>query len=341
MRDARNTPLLKFGVFAAVMVVLSGCLILVFGQYRSGSTFEYGAVFENSSGLRSGDTVRVAGVEVGAVREVALREDHTVSVRFDADRSLALTTGTTVAVRYLNLVGDRYLELTEGPGSTEILSEGAEIPLDRTSPALDLDMLLGGLKPVIQGLNAKDVNSLTWSLLEIVQGREGSLDSLLARTASFTSTLGRDNVVVEQVIDHLNTVMTTLAAEGGRFTETIDRLERLVGALARDRDPIAAAIDALDDGTATIADLLTTARPPLAGTIDELARLAPLIDDDKDRLDDALRRAPDNFRKLVRAGAYGNFIQYYICAVTVRVTDESGQVLVLPWIEQTTGRCSP
>ena len=62
-----------------------------------------------------------------------------------------LTTGTKAAVRYLNLVGDRYLELVDGPGSTRILPAGAQIPVDRTAPALDLDLLLGGLKPVIQG----------------------------------------------------------------------------------------------------------------------------------------------------------------------------------------------
>ncbi|WP_280316184.1 MCE family protein [Nocardia abscessus] len=336
----RNSPLLKFGVFAAVMLVLSGFLLLVFGDYRTGSRAEYAAVFTDSSGLRSGNTVRIAGVEVGTVRAVSLRDDHTVRVTFDAERGVALTNGTAAAVRYLNLVGDRYLELSDTAGSTGILSAGSEIPVERTSPALDLDLLLGGLKPVIQGLNAHEVNALTWSLLEIFQGKEGTLDSLLSRTSSFTTALAGHSEVIGQVIDHLGAVMATLAKDGDKFAGTIDRLEQLVTHLSQDRDPIAEAIVALDNGTATIADLLTRARPPLAGTVDQLARLAPLVDQDKQRLDDALQRAPGNYRKLVRTGAYGNFIQYYICAVTVRVTDDAGQVAVLPWIEQKTGRCS-
>ncbi|MGW5377877.1 MCE family protein [Nocardia sp. NPDC003999] len=336
----RNSPLLKFGVFAAVMLVLSGFLVLVFGRYRTGPQVEYAAVFTDSSGLRPGNTVRIAGVEVGTVRRVTLRDDHKVRVTFGADRGVALTNGTAVAVRYLNLVGDRYLELSDTPGSTGMLAAGSEIPVDRTSPALDLDLLLGGLKPVIQGLDAREVNALTWSLLEIFQGKEGTLDSLLSRTSSFTTALAGHTEVIGQVIDHLGTVMATLSKEGEQFAGTIDRLEQLVTQLSQDRDPIASAIDALDNGTATIADLLTRARPPLAGSVDQLARLAPLVDQDKQLLDDALQRAPGNFRKLVRTGAYGNFVQYYICAVTVRVTDDSGQVAVLPWIEQDTGRCS-
>lgn len=337
----RNSPLAKFGAFAIVMVLLSGFLVLVFSQYRAGSTFEYKAVFTDSSGLRSGDTVRIAGVQVGTVRKVTLRDDYRVGVEFDADRTVALTGGTRAVVRYLNLVGDRYLELTEEPGSTEVLKAHAELPVERTAGALDLDLLLGGLKPVIQGLNAHDVNSLTWSLLEIVQGKEGTVNSLLTRTASFTTALANNHEVVERLIDHLNTVMTTLSTDGAQFSGTIDRLEQLVSQLAQERDPIGAAIDALDRGTATVADLLTQARPPLAGSIDELARLAPFVDADKDVLDAALGRAPENFRKIVRTGAYGNFIQYYICAITVRVTDANGQVMVLPWVQQDTGRCTP
>ncbi|MGI5219969.1 MCE family protein [Nocardia sp. CA-290969] len=335
----RNTPLLKFGIFAAVMVVLSACLIIVFGEYRSGSTTEYSAVFADSSGLRTGDTVRVAGVVVGSVRGIALQDDHRVRVEFDADRSLALTTGTEVAVRYLNLVGDRYLEITDRPGNA--LPAGGQLPIENTTGALDLDLLLGGLKPVIQGLNARDVNALTWSLLEIVQGKEGTVNSLLGRTASFSAALADNNEIVEQLIDNLNTVMTTLANEGGQFSGLVDRLEQLITQLHNERDPIAAAIDSLEAGTATVADLLTQGRPGLAGTIDQVNQLAANIDGDKDTLDTALQKAPENFRKLVRTGAYGNFIQYYLCDLTIRVNDLSGQVVEIPAAVQTDGRCAP
>src|SRR5699024_7814385 len=125
--------------------------------------------------LKSGDTVRVAGIRVGTVNSVALRPDKKVVVKFDADRNIALTDGTKAAVRYLNLVGDRYLELIDGPGSTKRLPAGTQIPVDRTAPALDLDLLLGGLKPVIRGLNAQDVNALTSSLIQVFQGQGGTL----------------------------------------------------------------------------------------------------------------------------------------------------------------------
>jgi len=261
-------------------------------------------------------------------------------VKFDADRNIVLTTGTRAAVRYLNLTGDRYLELVEGPGSTKIQPPGSEIPVDRTAPALDLDLLLGGLKPVIQGLNPQDVNALTSSLLQIFQGEGGTLESLLSRTSSFSNTLAANNQVIEQLIDHLNTVVATIAKDGDKFSQTVDRLERLITELSDHRDPIGAAIDSLNNATGSLADLLTNARPPLAGTVNQLNRVAPLLLAGKDRIDLQLQKTPENLRKLVRLGAYGSFIQYYICGLSLRVTDLQGRTAAFPWIKQEGGRCS-
>jgi phospholipid/cholesterol/gamma-HCH transport system substrate-binding protein len=331
---------IKFAVFAAVMVVLTAFLFFIFGQYRTGSATGYSAVFADASRLRPGQTVRIAGIRVGTVNSVALRPDKTVLVRFDADRSVVLTTGTRAAVRYLNLVGDRYLELIDGPGSTRVLPAGSQIPIDHTSPALDLDLLLGGLKPVIQGLNANDVNALSSYLVEVLQGQGPTLNSLFAKTSSFTNALADNNQVVQQLIDNLNTVLATLTKDGQKFSGAIDRLQRLVSGFAGDRDTIGAAIDALNTGTASVADLLTNARPPLAGTVDQLSRLAPILDGQKDVLETGIKKAPDNYRKLVRLGSYGNFYNYYICGLSVRSSDLQGRTVVFPWILQEGGRCA-
>ena len=340
MRTSWRATLVKFSVFAAVMIVVSGFLVFIFGQYRTGSTTKYSAIFADVSRLKTGDTVRVAGIRVGTVDEVSMRRDKKVLVTFDADRSVVLTTGTRAMVRYLNLVGDRYLELVDGPGPTTTLPVGSQIPVERTAPALDLDLLLGGLKPVIQGLNPQDVNALSASLIEIFQGQGDTIESLFSRTSSFTTALADHNQVIQQLIDNLRSVLKTLSAEGQNFSSAIDRLERLVTQLSAERDPIGQAIESLSNGTASIADLLTQARPPLAGTVDELNRLAPNLEGQKDRIDTALQKAPEDYRKLARLGAYGSFVNYYICKLWVRVSDISGRTAVFPAITQEGGRCA-
>lgn len=335
-----RATLVKFAIFAVVMAMLTAFLFFIFGQYRTGATTPYSAVFADVSRLKTGQSVRIAGIRVGTVNGVSLRPDKKVVVKFDVDNNIVLTKGTKAAVRYLNLVGDRYLELLSGPGSTERLGKDGQIPVDHTAPALDLDLLLGGLKPVVQGLNPQDVNALTAALLEVFQGQGGTLQSLFAKTKSFSNALADNDQTVQQLIDNLNVVVSTLSKDGTKFSEAIDRLERLVSGLSNDRDTIGAAIDALDRGTASLADLLTSARPPLAGTIEQLSRLAPILDQDKDRLDAAIAKAPKNYRKLTRLGVFGATIPYYVCEITLRGTDLQGKTVMAPWFRSDAGRCT-
>jgi phospholipid/cholesterol/gamma-HCH transport system substrate-binding protein len=340
MRGSLRPTLIKFAVFGIVMAVLTAVLFFIFGQYRTGATAGYSAVFADASRLKEGQSVRVAGIRVGTVDSVSLRPDKKVVVKFDADRNIVLTEGTRAAVRYLNLVGDRYLDLVDGPGSPKRLPAGGQIPVDRTSPALDLDMLLGGLKPVIQGFNAQDVNSLTASLVQIFQGEGGNLQSLFSKTTSFSNTLADNDQTVKQLIENLNTVVGTLSKDGNQFSGAINSLERLVSGLSDDRDTIGTAIDALSKGTTSLADLLSNARRPLAGTVEQLSRLAPLLDQDKDRIDASIQRMPKNYRRLTRLGSMGATIPYYVCYLQVRGTDLSGKTVVAPVFRAEAGRCA-
>jgi phospholipid/cholesterol/gamma-HCH transport system substrate-binding protein len=338
MNGARAT-FAKLGVFCAIMTLLTTSLFIIFGQYQSGSRNTYSAVFTDVSSLQEGDSVRMAGIRIGTVDTISLREDKTVIVEFDADRDVTLAHGSRAVVRYLNLVGDRYLELVDSPGSTDVLTAGAQIPVERTAGALDLDLLLGGLKPVIQGLGPDDVNALTSSLIAVFQDQGPTLDSLMSKTASFTNTLADNSAVVQSVIDNLSSTLQTVSQDSGEFSDAIDRLQRLADGLAKDRDPIGQAIDSLSAGTASLAGLLTQARDPLTGTVQELSRLAPLLDQDKDRLETALRMAPENYNKLIRTGAYGSFVNYYLCGIAFRVSDLQGRTASFPMIKQEAGRC--
>jgi phospholipid/cholesterol/gamma-HCH transport system substrate-binding protein len=332
--------LIKFSIFGLIMVLLTAFLFLVFNQTRTGSTNGYSAVFNDASRLKPGDTVRIAGIRVGTVDDVSLQPDRKVLVKFDADRSIRLTTGTKAAIRYLNLVGDRYMELVDSPAdSTKIMPAGSQIPVDRTAPALDLDLLLGGLKPVIQGLNPQDVNSLTASLVQILQGQGGTLESLFSKSSSFTNSLADNNQVIEQLIDDLRTTLDTLSADGNDFSGAIDKLQKLVSGLSDDRDPIGTAIESLNNGTTSLADLLGQARPPLKGVIDQTNNLATILDNDTPRFDATIQRLPNIYRKLARVGSYGAFFPYYICGVAVRASDLQGRTVQFPWIKQDTGRC--
>lgn len=212
MRENLGGVVVRLGVFLAVCLLTAFLLIAVFGEVRFGDGKTYYAEFANVSNLRTGKLVRIAGVEVGKVTRISINPDATVRVQFTADNSVTLTRGTRAVIRYDNLFGDRYLALEEGAGGLAVLRPGHTIPLARTQPALDLDALIGGFKPLFRALNPEQVNALSEQLLHAFAGQGPTIGSLLAQSAAVTNTLADRDRLIGQVITNLNVVLGSLGA---------------------------------------------------------------------------------------------------------------------------------
>ncbi|ATL65429.1 MCE family protein [Nocardia terpenica] len=342
MRLKPHASTVKLLIFTLVMVLVLAGLGIVFSQMRFARESGYHAVFTNSSGMLPGSKVRIAGVPVGSVQRVSVGRDHLAHVDFDVDRKYRILVSTRATIRYENLVGDRYLELLEGPGSAQALPAGGTIGVDRTKPALDLDLLLGGFKPLLRGLDPTQVNSLTNALLQVFQGQGGALVALLNSSGSFTKTLADRDALIGSVIENLKTVLGTIDDRNREFATTLDELQRLVSGLAADKDPIGAALPRLAGATGDLTDLLQQARPDLKQTFAQLGRLSQNLDDRSADVQWVLERLPDTYRKLVRVGSYGSFLNMYICGTNFLVQGPNGEPMHvnMPGM-QTTGRCAP
>ncbi|WP_024800809.1 MCE family protein [Nocardia sp. BMG51109] len=342
MRFKPHAATVKLSIFTLVMVLVLALLGVIFSQMRFARETGYHAVFTSSSGMLPGAKVRIAGVPVGSVKRVSVGKDHLAHVDFDVDRKHKLYLSTQATIRYENLTGDRYLELLEGPGSAEALGEDGTIGTDKTKPALDLDMLLGGFKPLLRGLDPAQVNDLTNALLQVFQGQGGTLVTLLNSSGSFTKTLADRDALIGGVIENLKAVLGTLDDRNKEFDTTLTEMQRLVSGLAADKDPIGDALPRLAGATGDLTDLLQTARPDLKQTADELGRLSGNLDERSGDLQWILDRLPETYKKLVRIGSYGSFLNIYVCGTNFLVDGPDGKPMHvdLPGL-QTTGRCAP
>ncbi|MEV6325658.1 MCE family protein [Nocardia sp. NPDC051787] len=336
-----NATTAKLAIFTLVMTLVFAGLAVVFSQMRFAREHGYHAVFTSSSGMLPGAKVRIAGVPVGSVTSVKVGKDYLAHVEFDVDHKYRLLTSTRAAIKYENLVGDRYLELSEGPGSNRVLQPGGTIDKEQTAPALDLDMLLGGFRPLLRGLDPGQVNDLTNALLQIFQGQGGTLVALLNSGGSFAKTLADRDALIGSVIDNLNTVLRTIDERGDQFATTIAELQRLISGLAADRDQIGDAIPRIAGATGDLTDLLAQARPDLQGTIEQTGRLATNLDAGSDTVQWVLERLPSTYRQLIRIGSYGSFLQLYVCQTNFLVDGPNGQTMKINMpAAQTTGRCA-
>lgn len=341
MKENLSGAMLRVGVFLAVCTLGLVAMLAVFAQLRFETEKTYTAEFHTVSGLENGNFVRIAGVEVGKVRTIRIRDDGIALVEFGADASVVLTEGSRAVIRYRNLIGERYLALEEGAGGTRRLPAGATIPLARTAPALDLDALLGGFRPLFHALNPDQVNALSEQLVAALQGEGATLTDFLAQTAAVTNTLADRDQLIGDVIANLRTTMGALADQSTQFAGAVDALAAALATIASRKQDLRNGLAYADAAAASIGDLLVQGRAPLTKVIHEADRTADTVLADREYFDHFLDTLPDAYRMLNRQGLYGDFFSFYLCDLILKLNGKGGQPVYVKVAGQDTGRCTP
>ena len=337
----------KLGIVSLVLLLCTVLLIVIFGQLRFERYNTYSAEFSNGSGLRGGQFVRAGGVEVGKVSKVQLTDNgQRALVTFAVDKSLPLYQSTNAQIRYANLIGDRYLNLDRGTGegADRVLPPGGFIPVARTQPALDLDALIGGFKPLFKSLDPEKVNNIATSLITVFQGQGGTISDILSQTAQLTSTLADRDQAIGEVITNLNTVLGTVVKHQKEFDSTVVNFETLITGLKNRADPLAGAIADISDASGTLAGLLRDDRPLLQQTIGQLETIQQPFADDPAKLDKLLGEYPAAITLIGRAGGiYGDFFNFYLCDISLKLNglQPGGPVRTVNITKQPSGRCTP
>ncbi len=333
----------KVSAFTVVMLFVAAALVVVFGQFRFGAGEQYHAQFTDSSRLTAGQDVRMAGLPVGKVDRVSLNADNTVDVLFSVDTRYRLYASTRAVIRYLNLTGDRYLELAFAAGDLRALNAGATIPLSNTQPAVDLDALLGGLRPVLKGLDGDKINAISGAVIDLLQGQGGAVSQLLSTTGGFTQNLAGRDQLIGDVVDNLNAVLGTVDAKGRQFGDSVETLQQLLTGLAKDRDPIAGAIGPLSASSAELTQMLKSGRRPLQGVLENARPFAQRAYERRTDVNAAIEPLAENYLRLNSLGAYGAFFNIFFCSSKIKISGPAGSDIVIPFggaPDPSKGRCS-
>lgn len=339
--------LIRLSIFSVVLLIFTVMIIVVFGQMRFDSTNAYSAEFTNVSGLRAGQFVRASGVEVGKVDSVELVDGgKRARVKFNVDRAVPLYQSTSAQIRYLDLIGNRYLELKrgEGEGADRVLPPNGFIPLARTQPALDLDALIGGFKPLFRALDPQKVNTIATALVTVFQGQGGTINDILDQTAQLTTQLGERDQAIGEVIKNLNIVLDTTVRHRQQFDQTVNNLEVLITGLKDHGDQLAGGTAHISNAAGTVADLLSEDRTLLHKTLNYLDAVQQPLIDQRDGLEDYLKKVPTALNMIGRAiGSYGDFVNFYACDITLKINglQAGGPVRTVRLFQQPTGRCTP
>ena len=333
-----SAALVKLVIFMVVTSFLTFTLATTIGNIGFGSKTSYKAVFGDVTGLLPGNEVRIAGVRVGEVESLGLNERGLALVEFTLDDDREIPESTILRLRYRNIVGERYIAITEGTGSAEPLEEGATIPLAQTRNALDLTVLFNGFRPLFQALDPESTNQAAFELIQTLQGEGGTIESLMARTASLTNTLADRDEVIGRVLVNLETVLETFDERDSELADLIIQLRRLAAGFAEDREAIGQSFDGIANLTAATADLINDIRPPLDQDIEELGELAGTLNENEEFVDGVLSRLPEKLDLIVGTATYGSWFNFYLCGFNGTIVLPSGEVMT-PSFVNTAARC--
>jgi phospholipid/cholesterol/gamma-HCH transport system substrate-binding protein len=325
-RKSLAGPVIKSAIFAAVTATITAILGISIAHSGISATAPYHAVFSDVTGLNVGDDVDIAGVRVGDVTSITVYRRNEALVGFDLQAGRRLPASVTATIKWLNLVGQRYIELGQGTGPVgRALRPGGTIPLSQTTPALDLTVLFNGFQPLFQALSPGDVNQLASEIIQVFQGESPNVTTLVATVGSLTSALATRDRVIGELIGNLNSVLHTIGSRSGELANLVTTLQQLVSGLAADRQPIGNAISAIAGLTSATASLLQVSRPPLRTDIAQLGRLSANLANNSGAVGTFLHTLPVKMSEIARLASYGSWLNFFMCdALVSGVTEKFG-----------------
>ncbi|MFB7723412.1 MlaD family protein [Nocardia sp. NPDC056100] len=237
------------------LLIVSACSVFIVTALRTpipGDKVGYDAVFTDVSGLFAGDSVRMSGVAVGKVETVEL-DGAQARVHFTVDTDRPIFDNTKAAVRYQNLIGQRYVELlTEGNGGAK-LKAGATIPVQRTIASFDVSKLFNGFKPMFDTLDPAQLNQFGDNLLRVIQGDGSGIGPVLSDLDTLTKHARNSEAVIVLLIRNLGLVSDEI---GGKSQAVGDLVAQLAGILRQFTSKTQTILSAIDSAKGALAPLI-------------------------------------------------------------------------------------
>ncbi|MEV5830570.1 MCE family protein [Spirillospora sp. NPDC052242] len=295
----------RFLVFGVVTTLLTVYLAFRIAGTDLGSGMALRARFDDVSGLRPGDPVKVAGTEVGRVESVEVVKGRAV-VGMEVRASLRLPEDSAAVVRWRDLIGNREVYLEAGSGPVMLADGGT---LTRTRSAADLGALVDDLAPLLGGIDPKQVNEILRSFAVALDGNQDEIRQMTVNLASLLRMLSSRTGTVEQMLADYRTVTDALAARDRQIGQTIDNLTSLTRAFAQNRAAIGDAAVRLEGLASGLDEVLGDAAPRLGRLVDGTSELMEVAHSRMEDIDRMIKALPSALQALLTLMSGGRFLR--------------------------------
>jgi phospholipid/cholesterol/gamma-HCH transport system substrate-binding protein len=307
-----RNPIVVGSVGALIMVVLAGATFFSDDLPIIGGGVTYTAEFSEAAGLKDKDEVRVAGVKVGEVTDVALAGDHVV-VSFKI-KGTWLGDRTTADIKIKTLLGQKNLVLD--PLGTKDLDPGTPIPLSRTQAPYDVTAAFNDLATTVGSINTGQL-AQSFQVLSQTLGAStpDEVRTALTGMSALSQTLASRDDQLTQLFTNTSKISTTLGDRTAQIQSLITNGNTILTELNNRKDAIAKLFGGTQALAVQLKGLVADNQSTLGPALDQLDRVATVLQGDQDKLNESLRLAGPFYRLLGNTLGNGHWIDTYICGL--------------------------
>jgi len=215
----------KVGLFFLAALILLAVMIEFVEDWRPfEDQFSYIAYFNSSVGLKVGDPVRIAGVDVGKVRKIDF-ENNLVRVDFYVNRENGVHEDTVARIRQTNMLGGVFLGLDFGAPGSKVLPPGSKV---LTQDPTNIDQLITNID--------NNQNRVLRPLGDLVEDNRQPLTETINRLERIVDKIDRGDGTLGQLVNNsaLYDEMTAMSTRLNQFLARIESNEGTLGKLIAD-----------------------------------------------------------------------------------------------------------
>lgn len=300
----------KIGIAGLVALGLAIALAVNFDNLPLlGRTYQ--ANFGEAAGLRPDSEVTVAGVKVGVVDDVSLEGDH-VAVSFRV-RDTWIGDRTTAAIKVKSLLGQKYLALD--PRGSREQSTSDPIAINRTMTPYDVSEAIGGLSSTLDQIDTRQLADSFRVMSRTFSDTPDDVRGALTGLSTLSQTISRRDQQLHELLRHTGTVSSSIAERNAEFEKLLGDGNILLTEIRARRD----AIRGLHVGTrrlsVELSGLVDENQAQLKPTLEQLDKVATMLQRNQDSLDRSLRSFAPFIRLFGNGVGTGRWADVYVCGL--------------------------
>jgi phospholipid/cholesterol/gamma-HCH transport system substrate-binding protein len=301
--------IIKFFAFIIVCSMFTGYLVITIGNIRPfENTYKLSASFDDVTGLLPNDNVKVAGVVVGKVTGLKV-EAGRAQVTFNVRDGVDVPADSSAAVRWRNLLGQRYLYIYPGDAD-RMLDSGDRIT--ETRSVVDLGELFNRLGPIVKAIDPHEVNTFLDAVTGALDGNEEKIRQALDDLARLATALGDRDAAIGRLIGNLDTVAGTITDRDREIRVVLDNLLAVVSTFNDNTNVLDAAITELDAFSTNFGTLLQDNRAHIDNLLNNLSTVVGVVRTKLPVLEETVAGLDSLSSSLFNASRYGEWLNQTI-----------------------------